>query len=199
MNYLLRHLKGIANFLAALILLQSCVVYQKNPTPIEEVTKQRDINILIETTEGAKYRVRWIEEKEDKIYSIANTERYFIDTAVIQSIHQDNIPLKDIPFQMIQNRVGSFTVKTVSQRYTFIKIDVKDQNLVCYKKLRGRIYSINIPKDQISSIRLIDDQASERASKRLAVGLAIAGSVGIGLLTYGIIHAFKNMEMNWQW
>ena len=61
-----------------LILFQSCVIYKKKPSAIEEATSKENTFIKIITKEGNKYKFRWVEEKDGNVYSITNTKRILI-------------------------------------------------------------------------------------------------------------------------
>jgi hypothetical protein len=161
MNYLLKHFKPIACFLAALILFQSCVmIYSCKPTPVEEVPVYGDTRMKIKTVDGKKHKVRWIEEKDENIVSIKNTIRHFVDTSDINMILvRDSIPIQ-INFKGDFNREGSFEVRTKKKTYEFMKIELKDQYIIGYEKDGEKTDLVEIPKDQIREIKLEDKPLS---------------------------------------
>ena len=157
MNYLLKHLKSIACFLAALILFQSCVtIYKNKPTPLAEVPVHGDTHIKIKTIDHKKYRVRWIEEKDGNIVSIRNTIRHFIDTTAIEEILVFEPTKVQIHYTGNLDRTGPFEIRTKKDRYKFIKIELRDQYIIGYEKDGEKTDLIEIPKDQILEIKLPD-------------------------------------------
>ena len=73
MIYFLKYFKGIGYFLAMLILFQSCVVYNKTSSTIEEATSDEEMPIKITTKDGQKHKFRWIEERDGNIVGIKNS------------------------------------------------------------------------------------------------------------------------------
>ncbi len=58
------------------ILFSSCIVINKsNPSTIEEVSKYDNRRIIIETIDGNRYKLKWLEDKGDSIVSIKNTKK----------------------------------------------------------------------------------------------------------------------------
>lgn len=78
MIYYQRHIKGVSFLLVILMLSQSCLVYRKCPS-IEKYTNSKKNTLLkIYTTDGKKYKVRWIEEHDGNIYSITKIKKVYI-------------------------------------------------------------------------------------------------------------------------
>ncbi len=72
-----RH-KGIAYLLVIIMLIQSCAIYHKQPSTIEEAAAERKTQIKITTKNGELYKLRWIEEENGYIYSIKKTKRIYV-------------------------------------------------------------------------------------------------------------------------
>jgi len=93
MIYFLKHFKDIAYFLAMLTLFQSCIVYNKNTSTIEEASSEKDMPIKIITKDGYEYELMWIEEKNGNVVSIKNSKREFINKSkIIQIVKYDPNP-----------------------------------------------------------------------------------------------------------
>lgn len=87
MFYVLKQLKCIVCLLAIIILSQSCIiVYKCKPSTIEQAALRKNTRIKIKTKHGEKYKTRWIEEKDGKVFSISNTKRVYIDKEKIGTI-----------------------------------------------------------------------------------------------------------------
>jgi len=70
--------KGIAYLLVIIMLLQSCAIYHKQPSTIEEAAAERKTQIKITTKNGELHKLRWIEEENGYIYSIKKTKRIYV-------------------------------------------------------------------------------------------------------------------------
>jgi hypothetical protein len=189
MNYLLKHLKPIAYFLASLILLQSCVIYNNKPSALEEVPDQDNPRIKIETLDGKKYKLYWIEEKEGNIVSIINTKRQFIDTTKIQKyvligerdrgqVHYHS----QVHFKEAVNREEFLKVKTKKRTYKFMKIELLDHQIIGYVKKGPNPHSVDIPIDQIKGFYLYNQTRSDWGDVLIITGV-VAG-VLIGFMFY---------------
>ncbi len=89
--FYIKNLNIIAYSLAILILSSSCIVVNKaKHLPIEQTTKYDNRRIKIITLDGNKYKVKWIEEKDDDIVSITNTKKILMDTSKIKKIRAGN-------------------------------------------------------------------------------------------------------------
>jgi ABC-type Fe3+-hydroxamate transport system substrate-binding protein len=84
MIYFLKHFKGIAYFLIMLILFQSCTVYKKKPSTIEEASSEKKTHIKILTKDGHEHKFRWIEEKDGNAYTVTNAKRVFVNKNKIE-------------------------------------------------------------------------------------------------------------------
>ena len=69
------YLKVIAYLLAVLMLSPSCLVYKKSASIDEHANSEKNTLLKIFTADGKKYKVRWIEELDGYVYSIAKTKR----------------------------------------------------------------------------------------------------------------------------
>ena len=72
-------LKGIAYIIIILLLSQSCLIYRKSPSIEKHTNSNKNTALKISTADGKIYKVRWIEERDGNIYSIANTRRVYIE------------------------------------------------------------------------------------------------------------------------
>lgn len=168
MIYFLKHFKGIAYFLAMLILFQSCATYKRKSTPIEEAAARKNARMKVITKDGNVHYLKWIEEKDGNAYSIINTKRIFLKKDKIEKymIYRPDpltVPLEEALVH--EGKVEILTWKYTESKNKIIEskgefIDIEDRG----EFIRG-IKVVNnskepeifiIPIDQIEAIKLID-------------------------------------------
>jgi len=197
MIYFIKHLKGIAYFLATLTLFQSCVAYNNNTSTIEEASSEKDMPIKIITKDGYEYELRWIEEKDGNVVSIKNSKREYINKSeIIQIIKYDPNP-QVIPVESatIYNGTVQILLKDKKGNYKpreFIKIEEQGDMIKGYSKTGNDTLTIVIPIDQIEKIQLKDVDKSMGRTAGLVVGVVF----GVGIIV--LIVAFANaMSDGW--
>ena len=151
MIYFLKYFKGIAYFLTMLILFQSCVIYKKKPSTIEEATSKENTFIKIITKEGDKYKLRWIEEKDGNVYSITNTKRIFIK----------------------KSKLGKSNFK-----HKLINIENQGDYIRGLKMTNKDTTTVLIPIEQIEEIKLINKGVSRVLPITLSFFIIIGGLIG---------------------
>ena len=134
MIYFIKRIKGIAYFLAMLILFQSCIIiYKSKPSTIEQAALRKNTHIKIKTKHGEKYKLRWLEEKDGYVFSMTNTKRVYI----------------------AEDRIGTMDTKP-----KLFNIEDKGDH-ISGLKLKGKdTYPIQIPIEEIEVIKITNRGAS---------------------------------------
>ena len=70
MIYFLKQFKGIAYFLAMLILFQSCAAYKKQPIPLLATTKSINKKVKVRTKDGVNHKFDRIDVKFESDYIV---------------------------------------------------------------------------------------------------------------------------------
>ena len=139
-----------------IILFQSCSVYKKNPSSIEEATGKRNTHIKLTTKDGQEYKLRWIEEKDGYVYSIENTKRIYV-------------------------KKKNLSKPTVIQ-YRFIESQDKGEYIRGITMTRKDTVTIQIPIEDIAEIKLI----SQDKAIGLPIGIFIFLLFVFPLIAFGI-------------
>lgn len=192
MFYVLKHLKGIAYFLAILILFQSCIaIYKKSSLHEAEAQQYDNWQIKIETLYGEKYRVDWIEERDGNIVSICNTERILIDKEKVKQIVISDPSPHVIPLDSVSIFYGktSFLLQDhrgIFESQEFIQYEDLGHSFKCYQMTNKDTLTIVIPLENVEKIKVVNMDAT--------VGVSLLGWLavltGIGAL------AASNMELD---
>lgn len=185
MIYFIKHFKGIAYFLAMLVLFQSCVIYKKTHSTIGEASTE-DIPIKITTKDGCKYKLRWIEEMDGNIVSIKNAERAYLDKKeIVQIVKHDPEPhIISLESSLNQNGVLQILTKDKKGNYKsheFIRIRGNDEIITGYKMISKDTLTVIIPIDQIEKIQLKDKGKSSGRTAGLIIGAILGVTTIAGL------------------
>jgi len=186
MIYFLKHIKGIAYFLATLLLFQSCIAYNKNSSTIDDAYSEKDMPLKIITKDGKQYKLRWIEEKDNNIVSIKNVEReYYYKKDIVQLVLLDPEP-RVIPFDLAVKHHGTVRLLTKDDKdkynsHQFTRISENDDIITGYKMTGKDTLSVTIPKEQIEKIQLKDEDKSSDRTAGLVVGVVL----GVGIIILG--------------
>jgi hypothetical protein len=109
------HLKYIAYALAALMLMQSCVVYHKTPVSVDEaVATNKPVKIY--TTENKIYKFKKLVREEDNIYGISSLKglNKKIFAQYVKEIDQEKELIKILlPFEIKEIYERNRTMSTV--------------------------------------------------------------------------------------
>lgn len=161
-----------------LILFQSCVAYKDTSSTIEEASSEKDIPIKIITKDGTIYKLSWIEEKDENLVSIKNTERASVDKSKITQIFPDGVTLEfalkhNVPVQ----------IKTKKHKYDFIAIEEQDDLIKGLAKVKtgGDTLSVVIPIDQIEKIQLQDKGKSSGRTVGVIIGVGFGVVMLVGI------------------
>lgn len=191
MIYFLKHFKGIAYFLIMLILFQSCVVYNKNPSTIEEASSEKKTHIKILTKDGHEHEFRWIEEKDGNIYTVTHTQRVFVkknkvERYVVMFPHAAPVPLdfavehKGIVYIDTQKDA---TYDPTGKGYKYSFIDIEDRgDFIRGIKMTGKdTATVMIPIEQIEEIKLMNSFLSHGVPIMISVIIIIGCLIGYEL------------------
>ena len=178
MKCFLKHLKPIAYLFALLVLLQSCVVYEKTSSSVKEASQYNDRRMKIKTIDGNKYKLNWIEEKDGNVVSIKNTKRAFVDKSKITQILPDGVTL-----EFVLKHDVAVQIKTKKYTYDFIKIKEQDDLVKGFIKVSGDTTTVVIPIDQIEKIKLENKEMSKTGDTLIAVGAILGTVVTVGYLS----------------
>ena len=194
MIYILKHIKCIAYFLSILILFQSCAIYKRKSTPINEAAAPKNARIKVITRDGNIHYLKWIEEKDGNVYSIINTKRVFVKKDKIEKYMIYRPDPVTVPLEAAlvhEGKVEILTWKYMKNRNKTIEskgefIDIEDRG----KYIRGvKVVSkskepeiIKIPINQIEAIKTID--------KGLNAGITII--VSLSAIAVLLVFVVKN-------
>lgn len=187
MIYFLKHFKGIAYFLIMLILFQSCVAYNKNTSTIEEASSDKEMPIQIITKDGNEYKLRWIEEKDDNIFSIMDTKREHIDkNDIVDFVIFDPEP-KVVSLELALKNQGTVRILTrgksgIYNTYEYLGISESDELITGYKMTGKDTLTFIIPIDQIEKIHIRDKMKSSVRTAGLVVGVGLVAVLFVGYL-----------------
>ena len=174
MKALLNHLKAIAYLFAILMLLQSCVIYQSTPYSLSEASQNNKGRIKINTTEGKKYIVSWVDEKDGNLVSVLKTKKTVISAekvSYMKTVGSD-------PLYFAVDSIFTYTgeVEVIAQddkgkfrNYNFIKISVQDSLIQGLEMTNSDTAMVILPIDQIESIKLQNKSASTVGSISISV------------------------------
>ena len=185
MIYFLKHFKGIAYFLIMLILFQSCVAYNKNTSTIEEASSENDMPIKIITKDGNEYKLEWIEEQDNSIFSIMDTEREHIHkNDILDFVIFDPEP-KVVPLELALKNQGTVRILIGGESgkyntYEYLGISENNEIMTGYKMTGKDTLTVIIPIDQIEMIQLKDKMKSNgrTAALFIPIGLVVVMFVG---------------------
>ena len=190
MRCFLKHLKGIAYFLAVLMLFQSCIVIY-NKSSIAEASRYYNHRITVKTVDGEKYKLPWVEEINENVVSVLNTERVFLDANEVKQIVKYHPNPQVIPLDSAERYSGTISVQTQDARgkyesHEFIKFEKQGDLYRCYKMTGQDTLTVVIPLAQVEKTKVVSNEATIGVS--LLVGIAVL--VGIGAW------AVSNMEIS---
>ena len=153
MIFFIKHTKCITYFLTTLMLFQSCVIYKSKPSTIEDATTKENQFIKITTKAGEKYKVRWVEQRGDNIYTITNTKRVNIK----------------------KDKVGALKLK-----YELFNIESRGDYISGLKMTSKDTASLIIPIEQIDAIKLPNKGLSTLVP--IGSTVLVMGALFIGML-----------------
>ncbi|MCK5207228.1 MAG: hypothetical protein KAI99_00260 [Cyclobacteriaceae bacterium] len=172
--YYLKNQNYIAYTLAILILFPSCIVINKSKhLPIEETTKYNNRRIKIKTLDGNKYKVKWIEEKDDDIVSITNTKKILMDTSKIKKIRAGN---GWISLDSAFNHNGVIQIVTKNKTHNLLNIEAQDDLIRGVKRTNRDTLTVVIPKDQIKKIK-VKNNATSAVVTFVIVGIVVTSGM----------------------
>ncbi len=197
MKKIVKHFKVIANFLAALILFQSCIAYRKTTYTAQEASTFEKERIKITSMDGKVYKLRWIEIQNDYIISIENTKRELIDKDEIETVIIDN-PITYTTLDKALEHTGTVYIRTKDFKkqdqlynYTFVRLEDHGDSIRGYVKTENDTTNVYIPISQIEEIKV--ENKTKSTVGNIAIGL---GAVYIILFTIAIIE-MSNQELGW--
>ena len=164
MIYFLRHIKGIAYFLAILVLFQSCIAIY-NKSSIAEASEFDNWRIKVITIKGEKHRFDWIDERDGNIVSIHNTERILIDKEKVKQVVISDPAPHVIPLDSVSIFYGkaSFLLQDHRGRFEsqeFIQFEDAGNLFKCYQMTSSDTSTVIIPLGQVDYIKVINKEAS---------------------------------------
>jgi hypothetical protein len=189
MIYFLKYFKGIAYFLTMLILFQSCVIYKKKPSTIEEATLKEHTYIKILTKDGHEHKFRWIEEKDGNVYTVKNTKRVFVKKSKIERYVINMPDPVTAPLDFAIKHKGNVYIKTgegeglADKDYRYKFIDIEDRgDFIRGIKMTGKdTATVIIPIEQIEEIKLMNKDLSRGVPILLSIFIIIGGFVWYGI------------------
>lgn len=179
MKYLSKYLKSIAFLFAALILLQSCIVYERTQYPIEEAAKYNDRAIKIITLNGDTFKLNWVEERGVNLVSIMNTKRIFLDPENILQIKALDPEPFFIAVDSTINYRGDVVITIKDDKgkikdYNFIEIEAREDLIQGLSMTVGDTSTIVIPKNTIQKIQMEDKIGSTAGNAAIGLGVVLA-------------------------
>ena len=170
------------------MLFQSCVVYRGST--VAEVSEYENKLIKIKTTEGNKYKLRWIEEKNGNIISILNTKRVFLDHNEVKQIVKYHPNPQVIPLDSADSYCGRISIQTQDARgkyesHEFIQFKKQGATYSCYQMNGQDTLTVIIPLDQVEKIKVVNGGTS--------TAITILGVLGIAFLIMWI-HTMSQLE-----
>jgi len=178
MKYLRKHLKSLTYLLTSLLLSQSCVVYNPTSVSTEVASQYNDRAIKINTTNGDKYKLYWLEEQGENLVSIMNTERIFLVPEKILFIKvlepNPSFIAVDSVFTYTGNAVISVKEGRNSTRdYDFVKIENRGNLIQGLTMVNGDTSTIVIPRNQIEKIEVQDKAGSTAGNVAISIGVVL--------------------------
>ena len=165
MKALLNHLKAIVYLFAILMLFQSCVIYQSTPYSLSEASQNNKGRIKINTTEGKKYIVSWVDEKDGNLVSVLKTKKTVIPTEKVS--YMKTVGSDPLYFAVDSIFTYKGEVEVIAQddkgkfrNYNFIKISAQDSLIQGLEMTNSDTATVILPIDQIESIKLQNKSAS---------------------------------------
>lgn len=149
-------IEEISWLLVIIILCQSCSLYKKKPSTIEEATAKKNTRIKLTTKDGQEYKFRWIEKEDGYVYSILNTKRIYVKKKKL------------------------FATPTV--QYRFIESWDEGEYIRGITMTGKDTSTVIIPIDQIEEIKLI----SQNKTIGLPIGIFIFLLFTFPLIAFGI-------------
>lgn len=187
MKYLTAHIKSIAYSLTILMLFQSCVIYENVTYDLDNLSQYHNQKIKITTSDGSIYKLRWYEQTDTSIISIANTERHFINAENIQQIKTLDPYSVVISIDDALNYDGILAVSVKNnhgkiKEHTFIEFTLRDNSIQGLTKIGGDTTTLVIYKDQIKNFKVQDKTGSTAGSIAIGLGIALGLITGIALI-----------------
>ena len=189
MIYFLKHLKGIAFFLAMLILLQSCIAVYKKAS-VYEASVYDNWRIKITTVDGEKYTLPWVEEKNGNVVSTKNTERIFIEKNKVKQIVKYSPEPVVIQLDSVSSFSGTVAILTKEdggkhESHEFIKFEEQGDSYRCYRMTSKDTVTVVIPLEQVEKITVVNNGASIGVSFLVGLGV-FAGIMALVYAEHGI-------------
>jgi len=173
----------MAYFLIALVLLQSCVIYQKSPTTINDASEYTG-SIKLYTTDENVYELRWIILKDGNVLSVLNTEKVSLNKAEIKQIKTGSTKHQTINLDSALKHNGPLYVLTsndkISTKYMRI-MEADNGQLFGIKMFHEETSMIVIPKHKIEKIVLQDKDMSN------ATSIGIFAAIFVSIITFYLI------------
>lgn len=154
-------------------MMQSCMVYKKQPVSIEQASKINDRIIKIKTVDGAKHKFRWIDENEDNVVSIKKTKKTLIDIKKIRRIQITDPERKEVSLDSALNHNGEITIETAYEDYDFIKIKKIDNRLLGTSMTGKDTLKVVIPKNEIAILKVQNKGLSNTGNIFIGVGVIL--------------------------
>lgn len=160
----IKHIKGIAYFLAILILFQSCVAIYKKSSVVE-ASRYDNWRIKIKTVDSEKHKFDWIDKRDGNIVSIHNAERIsIIKEEVKQIVISDPAP-HVIPLDSIIIHYGkaSFLIEDKRGRLEsqeVIQFEDMGNSFKCYQMTSEDTLTVVIPLQQVEKIKVVNKEAT---------------------------------------
>lgn len=142
-----------------LILFQSCVVYNKQASTIEQASETKNRLIKIRTIDGVKYKLDWIEDEGGNIVNIKNAKREYISKSEITQIVKFDPEPHVIPVESPLTQNGALQILTKDKKGNyksreFIKIEEQGDLVRGYRMTGNDTLTTVIPIGQIEKIQL---------------------------------------------
>jgi len=157
---------------------QSCIVYQKRPSTLEEAANPKNKKTKITTLDGEKYEFDWFDIEDEYISSTLKTKREIFSIDEIQYILSKG-GSKNIKLDSTTQLRGDYTIKTTNSEFRCFEIERKGDAVTAIRTTGKDTLTIHIPQAQIEKIQIVNRGDSAVGNIGIFI-LAICG-VFVGL------------------
>ena len=172
-------------YLLPLLLLSSCVVYNHDSTNLRFQSNSINNKTKIKTNEDKKYKLNWIDINGDNVYSILNTKKDMYDIDKVQSIINVN-DSEVLKVKEVTKSYGNYLITTIDDDRNYFLIEKNDNQIFGIRKTGKDTLTVNIPRDQISDVKIINKAKSTTGNIAIAVAATLGVLIGIASMNVHI-------------